>query len=88
MLPACRKDGYVYTIPECRITIPDVEAFVEELKNFHEQFAECFVRSEPRESFSYYMVGQLSHLERKSIEPIASRRMCPAKRRFAQCSEP
>ncbi|MCP4932650.1 MAG: IS701 family transposase [bacterium] len=42
-----------------------------ELKDFHAQFADCFVRSEPREHFYHYMVGQLSHLERKSIEPIA-----------------
>ena len=71
MLPECRKDGYLYTIPECRITVPDVEAFVDELKSFHEKFAGCFVRSEPRENFYHYMLGQLSHLERKSIEPIA-----------------
>ena len=51
MLPACRKNGDVYRIPECQITIPDVEGFVAELKNFHAQFTECFVRSEPRENF-------------------------------------
>lgn len=71
MLPECRKDEYVYTIPECRIIVPDVEAFVGALKRFHEQFSGGFVRSEPRENFYHYMVGQLSHLERKSIEPIA-----------------
>lgn len=71
MLPACRKDEYVYAIPQCRISVPDVEAFVDELKSFHEKFAGCFGRSEPRENFYHYMVGQLSHLERKSIEPIA-----------------
>ncbi len=70
MLPACRKDGYLYTVPECGITILDVEAFVDELKRFQEQFGDCFVRREPRENFYHYMVGQLSHLERKSIEPI------------------
>lgn len=71
MLPECRKDEYLYAIPECRISVPDVEAFVDELKSFHEKFAGCFARSEPRENFYHYMVGQLSHLERKSIEPIA-----------------
>ena len=44
---------------------------MEELKSFHRNFAECFARSEPRDNFYHYMVGQLSHLERKSIEPIA-----------------
>ncbi len=71
MLPDCRKEGYLYTIPACQITTPDVEAFVTELKAFHGKFATCFVRSEPRENFYQYMVGQLSQLERKSIEPIA-----------------
>lgn len=71
MLPECRRDELLYTIPECQITVPDVEAFVDELKHFHAQFAGCFVRREPRENFYHYMVGQFSHLERKSIEPIA-----------------
>jgi SRSO17 transposase len=71
MFPACRKDEYLYTIPECRLSIPDVEAFAEELRSVHKQFAECFVRSELCEHFYHYMVGQLSQLERKSIEPIA-----------------
>jgi SRSO17 transposase len=71
MLPACRKEGDLYPIPVCGIETPDVEACVEELKTFHEKFADCFVRSEPREHFYHYMVGQLSQLERKSIEPIA-----------------
>ena len=60
MLPNCRKEGYLYTIPACQITTPDVEAFVTELKEFHGKFATCFVRSEPRENFYQYMVGQLS----------------------------
>lgn len=42
-----------------------------ELKWFHEQFADCFQRSESREHFFKYMAGQFSPLERKSIEPIA-----------------
>lgn len=42
-----------------------------ELSGFHEQFADCFHRSESREHFFNYMAGQFSALERKSIEPIA-----------------
>jgi len=42
-----------------------------ELNGFHEQFADCFHRSESREHFFNYMAGQFSELERKSIEPIA-----------------
>lgn len=71
MLPECRSEGYLYTIPECQLEIQDVNAFMEELKCFHGKFADCFVRSEPRENFYHYLVGQLSPLERKSIEPIA-----------------
>jgi SRSO17 transposase len=41
------------------------------LKGFHQQFADCFQRSESREHFLKYMIGQFSPLERKSIEPIA-----------------
>jgi SRSO17 transposase len=48
-----------------------VDGFLEELKGFHEEFRDCFSRIEPHESFFRYMVGQLSELERKSIEPIA-----------------
>jgi SRSO17 transposase len=42
-----------------------------ELKGFHEQFYDCFQRSESREHFLKFMAGQFSPLERKSIEPIA-----------------
>lgn len=48
-----------------------MKEFVSELKTFHQAFADCFVRPEPRTQFYHYMVGQFSHLERKSIEPIA-----------------
>jgi len=42
-----------------------------ELKKFLQQFDDCFSRSEPRENLQVYVQGQLSDLERKSIEPIA-----------------
>ncbi|MCD6153191.1 MAG: transposase [Syntrophobacterales bacterium] len=42
-----------------------------EAKGFHAQFADCFSREEPRENFYQHMTGQMSQLERKSIEPIA-----------------
>jgi SRSO17 transposase len=71
MLPECRKEGYLYEIPKFVIETREVEGFVEELQVFHRKFADCFVRSEPRDNFYNYMVGQLSQLERKSIEPIA-----------------
>ena len=44
---------------------------MEELWEFQSAFHDCFGRSEPRAHFFDYMVGQLSRLERKSIEPMA-----------------
>lgn len=41
------------------------------LKTFLRQFDDCFSRSEPRANLHSYVHGQLSDLERKSIEPIA-----------------
>ena len=45
----------------------------DELQEFQGLFHDCFPRSEPRAHFFDYMVGQLSPLERKSIEPMALR---------------
>jgi len=73
MLPICRTPEDVYAIPQFDVTSRDVHDFLEELREFHALFKDCFVRSEPREHFWHYMVGQLSTLERKSIEPIALR---------------
>ncbi len=42
-----------------------------ELEQFLKQFDGCFSRSEPRDNLQIYVQGQLSDLERKSIEPIA-----------------
>jgi SRSO17 transposase len=71
MLPDCRVKGDLFAIPQFEVTREDVDGFLEELKGFHEEFRDCFSRVEPQESFFRYMVGQLSELERKSIEPIA-----------------
>jgi len=71
MLAECRTEGELFSIPKFTVEKDDVKDFIKELRGFHEQFSECFSRSEPRENFYRYMVGQLSELERKSIEPIA-----------------
>jgi SRSO17 transposase len=71
MLPDCRVKGDLFAIPKFEVSGKDVDGFLEELKGFHEEFRDCFSRIEPHESFFRYMVGQLSELERKSIEPIA-----------------
>jgi SRSO17 transposase len=71
MLPACRTEGKEETLPPFALAHGDVEGFLHELRGFHEAFRECFTRCEPRQHFFRYMVGQLSPLERKSIEPMA-----------------
>ena len=71
MLPESRNDEYQYAVPKFDIDKNDVKGFINELKGFHGIFADCFHRSESRDHFYKYMVGQFSELERKSIEPIA-----------------
>src|ERR671930_580643 len=71
MLPACRTDSEVFPIPQLTVEHGEVEGFLHELRGFHAAFRDCFARSEPREQFFRYMMGQFSALERKSIEPIA-----------------
>ena len=71
MLPECRTNTDLFSIPKFSIETKDVESFIDELKGFHTEFEDCFFRSEPRENFFLYMVGQFSELKRKSIEPIA-----------------
>lgn len=71
MLPRIRSDEHIFAVPKFDIKKEDIEDFNNELKGFHENFKDCFSRSEPRNHFYNYMVGQFSELERKSIEPIA-----------------
>ena len=71
MLPECRINDEIFSIPKFTVEKKEVEGFMDELKGFHEEFSDCFSRSEPRENFFRYAAGQLSQLERKSIEPIA-----------------
>jgi SRSO17 transposase len=71
MLPESRSQDMIFSIPQFSVEKKDVEEFMEELKGFHEVFRDCFSRSESRDNFFQYGVGQLSRLERKSIEPIA-----------------
>jgi SRSO17 transposase len=71
MLPVIRCDEHLYSVPKFDLGKGDIKDFMNELKGFHEQFYDCFQRSESREHFFKFMAGQFSPLERKSIEPIA-----------------
>src|SRR5215467_12217214 len=73
MFPACRTAGDEFAIPTFELTPQDVAGFTDELQEFQGLFHDCFPRSEPRAHFFDYMVGQLSPLARKSIEPMALR---------------
>jgi SRSO17 transposase len=73
MLPECRTEGDLFLVPQFSVEKEDIEGFINELRGFHHEFRDCFLRSEPREHFFQYMVGQISQMERKSIEPIALR---------------
>ena len=73
MLPEMRTTGAIFSIPKFSVIEQEVSKFIEELKGFHGEFKDCFARSESRGNFFKYMVGQFSDIERKSIEPIATK---------------
>ena len=49
----------------------EISGLESELIDFLGEFDDCFGRSEPREHLRTYVSGQLSDLQRKSVEPIA-----------------
>ena len=51
--------------------VDQIKGMGRKLNRFLGEFDDCFGRSEPRENLRTYVRGQLSKLERKSIEPIA-----------------
>jgi SRSO17 transposase len=57
--------------PEINLAPSDVEALADDLVAYHAEFAPCFRRAEQRQWALAYLHGQLLHLERKSIEPMA-----------------
>lgn len=71
MLPDIRNNEHLSPVPHIDECEADIDGFWDEFKAFHNQFADCFYRSESREHFREFMYGQLSSLARKSIEPIA-----------------
>ena len=71
MLPECRTECIPFPIPKFILDESDIDGFMDELTTYHEQFRDCFSRSEPWENLFRYLSGQFSDLERKSIEPMA-----------------
>ena len=57
--------------PDLNLVPADVEALADELVAYHAEFAPLFRRAEQRRWALAYLHGQLLHVERKSIEPMA-----------------
>jgi SRSO17 transposase len=57
--------------PKCNLSPKDIEQFVEELTDYHEQFAPAFRRPEQAEWSKVYLEGLLGDSPRKTIERIA-----------------
>jgi SRSO17 transposase len=57
--------------PVINLAPRDVEALADDLLAYHAHFASLFARSEQRGWALTYLQGQLTDLERKSIEPMA-----------------
>jgi SRSO17 transposase len=53
------------------MTTDQILSLASALDEYLEEFADCFGRSEPRQHLDRYVRGQLSNLQRKSVEPIA-----------------
>jgi len=56
--------------PSSRLTPREVEDLADELHAFHRLYARCFQRREQRFWSFFYLCGQFSALERKTIEPM------------------
>ena len=56
--------------PTGRLTTRDIITSADELLAFQEQFENLFARQEQRDWFRFFMCGQLSSLERKTVEPM------------------
>ena len=56
--------------PTWRLTARDIATSADELLAFYAHFQSLLRRREQRDWFLFYMCGQLSDLERKTIEPM------------------
>ncbi len=68
----CASQGFA--IPQLAMDHRDVDGFLHELQGCHDAFRECFARSEPREHFFRYMVGQFSRMV-KLLQPVLTAKM-------------
>lgn len=64
--------------PALRLTLGDLDAISDELKDYHQLFQVVFQRREQRYWSLVYLCGQLSDLARKTIEPMVLALLGPA----------
>ena len=57
--------------PTGRLSARDLTLSADELVAFQVQFQDLFTRQEQRDWFRFFLCGQLSNLERKTVEPMA-----------------
>ena len=57
-------------LPQVKLTPQDMDLLCQALVEYHRLFHSCFQRREQREWSAFYLCGQLSNLERKTIEPM------------------
>ena len=48
MLPESRQEDFLFEVPAFDIDKNDIEEFSNELQGFHDNFSDCFHRSESR----------------------------------------
>lgn len=56
--------------PSVRLTAREADSLVDDLRAYHRRLASAFQRREQRQWSLLYLCGQLSNLERKTIEPM------------------
>lgn len=56
--------------PTNRLTAREITTSADELLVFQERFQDLFTRQEQRDWFRFFLCGQLSNVERKTIEPM------------------
>ncbi len=59
--------------------IETIRALESDLREYLDRFSDCFRRSDTRAHFPHYVEGQLSDLERKSVEPMAIKMNVPVR---------
>ena len=58
-------------LPECNLTVADIEALLPDLQRYVEHFKHSFTRADQHAWAAHYIQGLLDTLPRKSCEPIA-----------------